>query len=97
MSDFGCNDTVIQNTSDGDISRLSMFHIGELGNGHAFSIPGTPEAWLAGRFPGIKGWRMIRKFNDLIDKGILRVVSRPTAPCGFGFNSSSSAWKHTPN
>ena len=92
MSDYACFESEIQNVSGGTISHVSLFSKNDVGNGESFTIPGSPEGYLCGKFPGIKGLRMIRKLHTLIDDGILRVVSSPSSPCGDAWESSSSAF-----
>jgi hypothetical protein len=86
---FACAESEIQNVSGRTLAYVSIFGRSNLADGETFTLPGDPWAWLAGRYPGIKGRRMIEKFRDLINQQILSIVSMPSAPCG-GFESSSS-------
>lgn len=87
---YTCAETELVNSSGGPLVA-SMFGK-TLAHGESFTVPGNVFAWLAGKFPGIKGARMITKLRDLLDEGVLTIVSSPSAPCGEQWNSSSSAF-----
>lgn len=84
---FTCFETRILNSSGRKII-LSMFGT-ELEDGAIYTVPGDVSGYLAGKFPGIKGQRMINKLRELIDEGVVTITLLPTAPCGT-YGSSSA-------
>lgn len=89
MADYTCGETEVVNSS-GRTVVASMFGKTLL-NGESFTVPGDVFSWLAGKFPGIKGRRMIEKMRDLMNSGVLTVLTAPSAPCGFGVHYGSSS------
>ena len=89
---FTCFESEIRNITDKKMT-LSMVNGVELAPGASTTVEGDVSGWLAGKFPGIKGVRMIRKLSDLVDAKKLTISVLPTAPCGAlqaGISSSSS-------
>ena len=86
---YECARTEITNVSGHTLSRVSIFGGIQLRKGQTHTVKGDVWAWLAGKFPGIKGLRMIEKLHDLIDNGVLAITAVP-ATCGDVWNSSSS-------
>lgn len=70
------------------IHRLSLFGGRSLNYGESFVVSGDVSGWLAGKFPGIKGRRMIEKLENLIGLGYLEINKLPSAPCGTTLSSS---------
>lgn len=84
---FACFETRILNSS-GRKLVLSMFGT-ELDDGAVYVVPGDVSGYLSGKFPGIKGQRMIRKLRELVEEGVLSITLLPSAPCGTIGSSSA--------
>ncbi|RKX22363.1 MAG: hypothetical protein DRP45_11445 [Candidatus Zixiibacteriota bacterium] len=80
MADASCAESVITNVSGGSLV-LSMFGGQTLADAGTLTIKGDVWSWLAGKYPGIKGRRMIEKLHSLIENDKLEITSIPTAPC----------------
>lgn len=92
MSNYGCFETVIRNVS-GQTVRVSGFGLQKrIEPNQTFSIPGTPGAWIAANHPGVKGRRLLNQLHSMVDRGIFRIDSIPTAECGDVWASSSSTF-----
>jgi hypothetical protein len=87
---YTCNETTIKNVSGSVIPSLSLFGKSNVLPGGTFTVPGNVYAYLAARHLGIKGRRMIDKFNELMETGYLAIAGSPSSTCGNDWNSSSS-------
>lgn len=91
MSAYTCARTEITNTSNRVLPRVSIFGGRRMAKGEVLVIKGDVWAWLAGKFPGIKGRRMIEKLHDLVNAGELGITAIPST-CGDAYDSSSSTF-----